>query len=109
MIDKGFSPEAHTIEHIKQSLDALAAGILRSMPEDERVLAGWRHICGAQAAEHAHAISYRDGKLQVDVDDAAWLATLTQLRGQYSARLRALTGVPVEHLEFALAAKRPVK
>jgi predicted nucleic acid-binding Zn ribbon protein len=94
------------MEHIKQSLEALAAGILRSMPEDERVLAGWHHICGAQAAEHARAIRYRQGTLTVDVDDAAWLATLTQLRGQYAARLRVLTGVEVEHLDFQLAEKR---
>ena len=88
------------LEHIKHSLDALAAGILRNMPEDERVLAGWRHVCGAQAAEHTKAISFRGGTLTVDVDDAAWLATLLQMRGQYIARLRALTGVAVEHLEF---------
>ena len=88
------------LEHIKHSLDALAAGILRNMPEDERVLAGWRHVCGAQAAEHTKAISFRGGKLTVDVDDAAWLATLLQMRGQYIARLRGLTGVAVEHLDF---------
>jgi predicted nucleic acid-binding Zn ribbon protein len=97
------------LEHIKNSLEALAAGILRNMPEDERVLAGWRHVCGAQASEHARAISYRSGKLTVDVDDPAWLATLTQLRGQYMARLRALTGVAVEHLDFQLAPQRTKK
>jgi predicted nucleic acid-binding Zn ribbon protein len=94
------------LEHIKQSLDALAAGILRGMPEDERVLAAWRHVCGAQAAEHARAISFREARLTVDVDEPEWLATLTQMRGQYGARLRVLTGVAVEHLDFQLAEKR---
>ncbi len=94
------------MEHIKQSLEALAAGILRTMPEDERVLAGWQHVCGPQAAEHARAISFYQGKLTVDVDDPAWLASLTHLRAQYGARLKALTGVAVEHLDFQLAEKR---
>lgn len=97
------------MEHIKQSLEALAAGILRSMPEDERVMAGWQHVCGPQAAEHARAISFRQGRLTVDVDDPAWLSTLTQLRGQYGARLKALTGVAVEHLDFQLASKRSAR
>ena len=100
MLRKSWPEKRALLEHIKNSLEALASGILRNMPEDERVLAGWRHVCGAQAAEHTRAISFRAGKLTVDVDDAAWLATLLQMRGQYIARLRGLTGVAVEHLEF---------
>jgi len=100
MLRKSWPEKRALLEHIKNSLEALASGILRNMPEDERVLAGWRHVCGAQAAEHTRAISFRAGKLTVDVDDAAWLSTLLQMRGQYIARLRGLTGVAVEHLDF---------
>lgn len=88
------------MQHIKQSLDSLAAGFLRAMPEDERAVAGWRHVCGRKAAEHAQAVSFSGGRLKVSVDDPAWVATLEQLRGQYCAKLQALTGVQVNQIEF---------
>jgi predicted nucleic acid-binding Zn ribbon protein len=91
------------MEHIKSSLDALARDLLRAMPEEERVIAAWRQVCGAQAAGHAHAESFADGVLRVRVDDPAWLATLNQMRGQYHSRLCQSTGVDVKSLEFSLS------
>jgi predicted nucleic acid-binding Zn ribbon protein len=91
------------MEHIKSTVDALSRQMLAAMPEEERVMAAWRQVCGAKAAEHAHAESFSGRELRVRVDDAAWLATLNQMRGQYCARLREMTGVAVNDLHFELA------
>jgi predicted nucleic acid-binding Zn ribbon protein len=88
------------MEHIKSSVEALSRQLLAAMPEEERVMAAWPQVCGAKAAEHARAESFAGGVLRVRVNDAAWLATLGHLRGQYCARLREMTGVAVEKLEF---------
>jgi predicted nucleic acid-binding Zn ribbon protein len=89
------------MEHIKSLVEALSRQMLAAMPEEERVMAAWRQVCGAKAAEHARAESFAGGVLRVRVDDPAWLATLNQMRGQYCARLREMTGVAVEELEFS--------
>jgi predicted nucleic acid-binding Zn ribbon protein len=88
------------MEHIKAHLEGLAAGLLRGLDEDERVMAAWPHVCGPQAAEHARAIGFSRGVLMVDVDEPEWLSTLEQLKGEYETRLRALTGVVVKDLDF---------
>jgi predicted nucleic acid-binding Zn ribbon protein len=89
------------MEHIKSSVEALSRQMLAAMPEDERVMAAWRQVCGAQAAEHARAESFDGGVLRVRVNDPAWQATLNQMRGQYMARLREMTGVAVEDVKFS--------
>lgn len=88
------------MEHIKGHLEGLAAGFLRGLDADERVMAAWPHVCGPQAAEHARAIGFSRGVLMVDVDEPEWLATLEQLKSEYGPRLRALTGVVVKDLDF---------
>jgi len=88
------------MEHIKSTVEALSRQMLAAMPEEERVMAAWRQVCGAHAAEHALAESFSNGVLRVRVNDAAWLATLNQMRGQYCARLRETTGVAVNDLDF---------
>jgi predicted nucleic acid-binding Zn ribbon protein len=88
------------MEHIKSSVEALSRQMLAAMPEEERVLAAWRQVCGAKAAEHARAESFESGVLRVRVDDPAWLATLDQMRGQYCARLREMTGAEIDQIDF---------
>ena len=89
------------MEHIKSSIEALSRQMLAAMPEEERVMAAWRQVCGVHAAEHAHAENFSLGVLRVRVNDSAWLATLNQMRGQYIARLREMTGVAVEDVKFS--------
>ncbi len=69
------------MEHIKSHLEGLAAGLLRGLNEEDRVMAAWPHVCGQQAAEHARAVGYSRGVLLLDVDEGEWLRTLQAVAG----------------------------
>jgi predicted nucleic acid-binding Zn ribbon protein len=100
MEEHGGERAGRGMEHIKSHLEGLAAGLLRGLNEEDRVMAAWPHVCGPQAAEHARAVGYSRGVLLLDVDEREWLTTLRQLQGEYCARIRALTGVVVKDLDF---------
>ena len=52
----------------------------------------WNGVVGPRVAAHAHAVSFRDGIVFVEVDTAAWMNELAYLRRKIIADLNAQLG-----------------
>jgi hypothetical protein len=75
---------------------------LRRAPAEEAPLIAWPVVCGAAIAAKSRALDFTQGRLQVEVPDAAWRNELLHFIPQYLAALNSMTGVRVERIEFVL-------
>ena len=64
----------------------------------ERGLLGWRavdewpRLVGTRVARHTHAISFRDGRLHVEVEGSAWMHELMFLKRDLIRRIQRHLG-----------------
>ncbi|MBX3288702.1 MAG: DUF721 domain-containing protein [Acidobacteria bacterium] len=82
-------------------------GLLRAAADDPQaarafVFAAWRHTAGKQAAEHAIASEFADGRLTVAVENENWRRELAELAPQMLFKLNAALGkhFAVRYIEF---------
>ncbi len=82
-------------------------GLLRAAADDPQaarafVFAAWRHTAGRQAAEHAIASEFADGRLTVAVENENWRRELTELAPQMLFKLNAALGksFAVSYIDF---------
>ena len=60
----------------------------------------WPVVCGKEVAERAHAISFADGTLTVEVADATWRTQLGSFVPTYLRGFEELLGPVVKGIQF---------
>lgn len=70
---------------------ALPEGIRRNLPGWRGVL-GWADAVGPEIARRSRAISYRDGRLTVEVAGSVWMHHLAALKPHLLAAVNRITG-----------------
>lgn len=66
----------------------------------------WPLACGSAVAERTRALDFSRGVLRVEVADAGWKRELQALAPQYLAVINRYVSVPVNWIEFSVAAKK---
>ena len=92
------------MEPIASTLEKLVAGSLKRGKSADGPLLAWPLACGSAVAERTRALDFRSGVLSVEVADAGWRAELAHLAPRYLAALNRYSPVPVDRIEFVLAA-----
>ncbi len=79
--------------------ERLGAGLEAMLPEPvRRNLPGWRgvlawaDVVGRDAAARSRAVSFRDGRLRVEVAGSVWMHHLLALKPQLLAKVNRATG-----------------
>jgi predicted nucleic acid-binding Zn ribbon protein len=62
---------------------------------DATVLGRWRHLVGAEIADHCTPVSLNDGELVLQAESTAWATQLRTLQRQLLTRLAAAVGKDV--------------
>jgi len=64
----------------------------------------WDHLVGPRIASHTHAVGFRDGLLQVEVEGSAWMHELGFLKRDLIRKInRHLDSNPVRDVRFVVA------
>ena len=90
------------MKHAGTTLKKIFAETLRREAGDDAPLLAWPLACGAKVADKTNAISYADGVLTVEVQDATWQQQLHGLHQQYLAAMRPISTQPVNAIKFVV-------
>ena len=90
------------MERARAGLEKIMNDALRRAPAGEAPVLAWPVVCGAAIAAKTRAVGFEEGRLQVEVPDAAWRNELLHFIPQYLSALNTMTGVRVERIEFLL-------
>lgn len=88
------------MEPIRTGLRNIMSEFLKKQPPEEAALLAWPVVCGAEVAARSKALSFVDGRLTIEVQDAAWGAQLAAFTPRYLAALNELLGELVKELRF---------
>lgn len=95
------------MEPIRTGLRNIVNEILRAQPPEEAVVLAWPLVCGNEVAARSRAVSFADGKLIVEVQDANWRSQLMSFGPRYVAVFHELMGPLVQRVEFQVAGVQP--
>ncbi len=90
------------MESARETLQKIAAEIIRQSPPDRAPVVAWQFVCGKAVADRTEALSYADGTLVIRVADATWRAQLANMTPHYLDLLGRYTGQKIERLSFVL-------
>ena len=75
---------------------------LQALPELDRLRAAWTVACGRQMAERGRIWGFAEGVIEVEADDAIWLAQMMSMRGLLQHDLARIAAVQVKGIHFRL-------
>jgi hypothetical protein len=76
--------------------------LLRTRPADEAVMLAWPLVCGKEVAARTQALSFANGNLIVEVQDATWRNQLQAFTGRYINGYEGLLGKVVQSIQFRI-------
>ncbi|HEX4602432.1 MAG TPA: DUF721 domain-containing protein [Candidatus Angelobacter sp.] len=88
------------MEPVRTGLRQIMQDLLRTRPAEEAVILAWPLVCGKEVASRTRAASFTDGKLMVEVQDAAWRNQLQSFVPRYISGYEALLGQVVQSMQF---------
>jgi hypothetical protein len=88
------------MEPIRSDLRNIMSEILRAQPPEEAVVLAWPLVCGSEVAARSRAVSFADGKLTVEVQNANWRSQLSSFGPRYVAVFAELMGPLVKRVQF---------
>src|SRR5258708_8839138 len=91
------------MEPIRSDLRNIVNEILRAQPPEEAEVLAWRLVCGSEVAARSRAVSFADGKLTVEVQNANWRSQLISFAPRYVAVFAELMGPLVKRVQFEVA------
>lgn len=91
------------MEPVRTGLRRIAGDLLRTRPAEEAVTLCWPLVCGKDVATRAQAVAFAEGKLTVEVADAAWRSQLASFAPRYVAGFAELLGPVVKEVRFKAA------
>jgi len=90
------------MEVMRDVLKSAVSRGLRSLREEDRLAAAWVVACGRTMAEHGTVVGYAAGMVEVEMSAGAWLEHMKAMRGELTAELARIAGVPVTGIHFVV-------
>ena len=88
------------MEAIRPGLTRVIGKLLQTQPRSEAALLAWPLICGSEVASRTRAVTFKEGRLIVEVPDTGWRGQLSHLAPAYVTRLTDLLGPLVNEVRF---------
>ena len=85
------------------AVERVIARSLRQSPAGTSPLLAWPLVCGHGVALRTRPVSFENGILHVEVDDAGWRNELRDLAAQYLAMINRYSVERVQRIEFVIA------
>jgi len=91
-----------SLEGMRDLLKGSLGRSLEGLREEDRLAAAWPVACGKALAERGVIVGYTDGvvRVQVQVEDGAWLQQLISMRRQLAGEMARIAGVRVSEIHF---------
>jgi hypothetical protein len=99
MLESRFVGE-YFMESASAGLQELARKILRSQPAGDSAVLAWPLVCGKEVAARTRAAGFTEGRLTVEVPDAAWIEQLISFLPSYLRGFAQLLGPVVQEIRF---------
>ena len=93
------------MEPIRTGLRRVMHDLLANQPEQEAVVLAWPLVCGKDVAARTRVVGLADGRLTVEVPDAAWRAQLAAFSSRYVSGYAELIGPVVKEVKFKAISK----
>jgi predicted nucleic acid-binding Zn ribbon protein len=97
--------ESKPMEPIRTGLRRVMHDVLAAQPPEEAVALAWPLVCGKDVAARTRVVNLEEGRLTVEVPDAAWRAQLAAFRSQYIKGYAELMGPVVKEVKFKAISK----
>jgi hypothetical protein len=88
------------MEPVRTGLRQIMQDLLRTRPADEAVMLAWPLVCGKEVAARTRALSFANGNLIVEVQDATWRNQLQSFTSRYINGYEGLLGKVVQSVQF---------
>lgn len=88
------------MEHASAGLRTIMGDLLRRYPPAEASVMAWPVVCGRDVATRTRALAFAEGRLTVEVPDAAWRTQLAAFTPRYLSGLAELIGPVVREIRF---------
>ncbi len=88
------------MEPARTGLRNIMSELLRARPAEEAVVLAWPLVCGQEVASRTRAVSFLEGCLTVEVQDAAWRDQLFAFVTRYTSGYNELLGPLVQSIKF---------
>ena len=88
------------MEPVRTGLRQIMQDLLRVRPAEEAVLLAWPIVCGKEVAARTKAVSFSEGLLLVETQDATWRNQLQTFTGKYISGYEGLLGPLVKSVRF---------
>ena len=88
------------MEPARTGLRNIMSELLRARPAEEAVVLAWPMICGQEVASRTRAVSFSEGCLTVEVQDAGWRDQLFAFVTRYTSGYNDLLGPLVQNIKF---------
>lgn len=88
------------MEPARTGLRNIMSELLRARPAEEAVVLAWPMVCGQEVASRTRALSFSEGCLTVEVQDAAWRDQLFAFTSRYTSGYNDLLGPLVQSIKF---------
>jgi hypothetical protein len=85
---------------MREMLRRNLARSLEALPALDRLNAAWPVACGKLMAGRGRILSFEEGNVLVEVDDAMWLDQMRSMRGILESQLARIAGVRIAGIHF---------
>jgi predicted nucleic acid-binding Zn ribbon protein len=92
--------ESEPMEPIRTGLRRVMHDLLAGQPREEAVALAWPLVCGKEVAARTRVVGLDEGRLTVEVADAAWRAQLAAFAPRYVSSFAELIGPVVREVRF---------
>lgn len=88
------------MDHASAGLRTIMSDLLKRYPPAEASVMAWPVVCGRDVANRTRALAFTEGRLTVEVPDAAWRTQLAAFTPGYLNGLAELIGPVVREIRF---------
>lgn len=88
------------MEDMRSLLRGSLAKSLSALSPLDRLSAAWPVACGRAMAGRGSLASFAEGRLTIEVADAAWLVQMSAMRAQLLGELRRIASVDLREIHF---------
>lgn len=92
--------ESVPMEPIRTGLRRVMHDLLANQPVQEAVALAWPLVCGKDVAARTRILSLAEGRLTIEVPDAAWRSQLSAFTPRYVSGFAELIGAVVREVQF---------
>lgn len=92
--------ESTSMEPIRTGLRRVMHDVLAAQPPEEAVALAWPLVCGKEVASRTRVVEMVEGRVTIEVPDAAWRSQLAAFTPRYVSGFAEVLGPLVREVKF---------